>query len=325
MSTPLSFNTLPPWPEYGLMEDFTPHAEKWLSENKKVALATLVKITGSSPRPLGSEMLISEDGEIAGYVSGGCVESAIQTEAVACIKNNTFRMLDYGANSPTLDVQLTCGGRINIFVRPIRNLADYIQIRRQAMSARQPIILVTDLNDGEMFFTSKTLPSETHLFQRTYTPKVKLILVGHDPVTLALVQLAPHFNLDIHILRPKGPEFPPQGIPLSQYDRRDIITALSHIQFDQWTAVYSLTHDAETDLIVAERALQSDAFCVGILGSRKKIPQKISTLKQAGISDEVLTKLQLPAGLDIGAQTPMEIALSILSQIIAIYRAAPVK
>lgn len=309
---------LPPWPAYGLTDDLLPSLETWLAQGKQAALATLVSITGSSPRPLGSEMAISSDRDVQGYVSGGCVEAAVAAEALQCLKDRQPRLLDYGAGSPVLDIQLTCGGRISILVRPIGDLSAHVKTMRQARNTRQSIVIETNLQTGSMRFAdAKPIAECENTFIRLYAPPLRLVVAGGDPVTLALLKLAPQFNIEPFLLRPLGPAFPPDDLPADLYDRRHLETALADLAFDRWTAVYSLTHDAYTDLTIAAKALQSDAFCVGILGSRRKIGARLAALKTAGIGNDALVKLHLPAGVDINAHSPMEIALSILSQIIA--------
>ena len=308
---------LPQWPDYGLTDDLLPYLEIWLAQGKEVALATLVSITGSSPRPLGSEMAISSAGDVQGYVSGGCVEAAVAAEALQCLKDRQPRSLDYGAGSPVLDIQLTCGGRIGIFVRPIANLAAYVAALRQAREARQAIIVQTNLETGKMHVSSSAVQTRGNLFVRRYTPPIRLIVAGGDPVTLALLKLAPQFGVEPFLLRPLGPALPPEGLAPECYDRRYLDEALHDLRLDAWSAVYALTHDAHTDLAIASKALKSDAFCVGILGSRRKISNRLAALHAAGITAEDLEKLHLPAGMDINARNPMQIALSILSQITA--------
>ncbi|MBS1102158.1 XdhC family protein [Gluconobacter sp. Dm-62] len=319
MTDAAQFSPLPQWPSYGLTDDLLPTLERWVLDGKRAALATLVSITGSSPRRLGSEMAICEDGEVQGYVSGGCVEAAVRAEALECLKDGQPRMLDYGAGSPVLDIQLTCGGRIGIFVRPISDLDAHVAARRSARDRRQPITLITDLNTGAMRFCEgeRTTANEAGRFFRPYLPPLRLVLAGGDPVTLAILNLSSLMGLETILLRPYGPPEPPPGLLPKRYLRGSLDAALTMLTLDRWTAVYSLTHDAHYDLMLAAHALKSEAFCVSILGSRRKIPGRLEALEAAGVLPEAFSRLHLPAGLDIGAQTPMEIALSILAQMIA--------
>src|SRR5699024_4635557 len=106
------------------------------------------------PRPLGSEMAITASGDVAGYVSGGCVEGVVAAEARQVIETGKPTLLDYGAGSPVLDVQLTCGGRIGIFVRMIPDLAAYAERLRTARDARERVDVVIDLDSGQHRFES---------------------------------------------------------------------------------------------------------------------------------------------------------------------------
>ncbi|MFT8807346.1 XdhC family protein [Gluconobacter sp.] len=319
MTAAAQFSPLSQWPLYGLTDDLLPTLERWSAEGKRAALATLVNITGSSPRPLGSEMVVCEDGEVQGYVSGGCVEAAVRAEALECLKDGQTRMLDYGAGSPVLDIQLTCGGRIGIFVRPLPDLAAHVAARRTAREHRRPITLLTDLRTGDMQFCEDVRPTgrEKNCFARQYLPPLRLILSGGDPIILALLMLSGLMGLETTLLRPYGPAEPPPGLSPARYVRSSLDTALPTLRPDRWTAIYSLTHDARSDLMLAAYGLKSEAFCVSILGSRRKIPGRLEALKAAGVPPEAFSRLHLPAGLEIGARTPMEIALSILTQMIA--------
>ena len=105
------------------MREVLADIERWQGEGKQVALATVVKVYGSAPRPLGAKMAISEKGEMAGSVSGGCVEGAVVQEALDVLKTGRARLLEYGiADELAMTVGLACGGNIEVFVEPIQNL-----------------------------------------------------------------------------------------------------------------------------------------------------------------------------------------------------------
>jgi len=102
------------------MKEVLEDIKRWQVEGKKVALATVVKVYGSAPRPLGSKMAISSNGDISGSVSGGCVEGAVFDEAQAAIKTGKPKLLRYGISDElALNVGLACGGEIEIFVEPL--------------------------------------------------------------------------------------------------------------------------------------------------------------------------------------------------------------
>lgn len=102
------------------MREILADIEKWRGEGKKVAIATVVKVYGSAPRPLGSKMAISSGGDMAGSVSGGCVEGAVFEEAIQAIQKSEPKLIDYGISDQTAwDVGLACGGSIQVFVEPL--------------------------------------------------------------------------------------------------------------------------------------------------------------------------------------------------------------
>ncbi|MGH8112156.1 MAG: XdhC family protein [Rhodanobacteraceae bacterium] len=315
----------PTWPVYGLTDDLLPTIERWAQAGHRVALATLTTVVGTSPRPLGSEMAICDTGEVMGYVSGGCVEGAVAAEALAVMEEGTPRLLDYGAGSPVLDVQLTCGGRIGIFVRELADAADYAARLRAARTRREPIEVEVDLRTGAQRYRTpgsdggsrSALTASGSVFIKTYLPTIRLVVIGSNPVALALCQIAPLFGYEVGLLRPFGPESPPPDADLVYYDRRPIEKAAPDMPIDAWTAVYALTHHPEEDLVVLVRALRSSAFCVGVLGSRTKISERLLRLGTAGLDEAAIERLHAPAGLAIGACGPREIALSVLGQVVS--------
>src|SRR5699024_11065328 len=153
-------------------------------------------------------------GDVAGYVSGGCVEGVVAAEGRQVLESGKAKLLDYGAGSPVLDVQLTCGGRIGIFVRPVHDLAAYAERLRRARDERERLDVVIDLDSGEHRFASgvENGAAADHTFRKTYLPLPRIIVIGHDPITMALCRLAPRFGFEVGLLRPYGPAAPPQGV-----------------------------------------------------------------------------------------------------------------
>ncbi len=316
-AAPLHPGGWPPWPTYALIDDLLPTLERWSAAGKRYALASLIEVVGSSPRPVGSEMAVNQDGEMAGYVSGGCVEAAVAVEALAALADGVPRMLDYGAGSPVLDVQLSCGGRIRIFVRPVADGAGYSARLRQARRDRQSLSVVSDLQTGAMRFAIEEGTQPGAHVQRLLPP-LRLILVGGDPIVLALLRQAPMLGIETVLLRPRGPLASIDPMLTSEhYDRRAIGTALAELHIDARCAIYTLSHDADVDHAVLRHALRSPAYCVGALGSRNKAQARLARLRAEGFAADDLARLHSPAGLDIGARAPQEIALSILGQVIA--------
>ncbi|HEV2074589.1 MAG TPA: XdhC family protein [Thermomicrobiales bacterium] len=102
------------------MSEWLPEIDEWKRDGKQVALATVTKIEGSAPRPVGARLAVTQDGEMAGSVSGGCVENAVVLEAQQALKSGTPRLLRYGiSDEMAWDVGLACGGTIEVFVEPM--------------------------------------------------------------------------------------------------------------------------------------------------------------------------------------------------------------
>lgn len=304
----------PVWPDYALVEDLLPSLRQFAHDGR-VALATLVTTEGPSPRPLGSEMVIAADGRVAGYVSGGCVEAAVASEAAMVLAEGRPRLLDYGVGSDVVDIQLSCGGRIGIFVRELVEPSAYVAALLLARRERRTVTVFASAASGAWQIRDGVCEGDADTYAIVQRPPLRIVAVGGDPVTLAVARLAPFLGMEVTLLRPHGPQTPPPGLDLVSYDARSLPVALAELVLDDRTAVYSLSHDAEVDHAVAARALRSPAFAVGVLGSRNKIDTRVQRLREGGIGDDELARLHLPAGLPIGAQTPHGIAVSILAQV----------
>jgi xanthine dehydrogenase accessory factor len=304
----------PEWPEYALAVDLLASIRTF-AEAGAVALATLVSVVKSSPRPLGSEMVVAADGRVAGYVSGGCVEAAVAAEALAVLADGRPRMLDYGVGSPVIDIQLTCGGRIGIFVRTLLDPGLYVAAIEAAHRKRRAITVLTDRVDGSWSTAKGIQAGDGRRYACTHEPRLRLVIVGADPVTLALARLAAEVGIEVALIRPYGPSSLPPDVPLASYDNRSLHIALGALVVDGWTAIYSLSHDTETDHAVAMHALHSPAFAVGVLGSRNKATARVARLRSEGLTDGDLVRFHLPAGIFTGARSPQAIALSILAEV----------
>ncbi|WOB25172.1 MULTISPECIES: XdhC family protein [Xanthomonas] len=304
----------PAWPGYALHEDLLPVLTAWHRAGQRVAIATLIDVQGSSPRPVGSEMAIGADGRVAGYVSGGCVEAAVAHEAMAALRDGQPRWLDYGEGSEVLDIQLSCGGRIGVLVWPVPDLAEYLARWRNARQHRRAFHVALDRSTGSVRYPSTVHDARPGEFVRVHRPPLRLVLVGADPALLVLVALANQMGIETSVLRPHGPSEPPPGLAPEHYDRRGLHDALRDLQLDAGTALYSLAHDSEIDLQVACRGLASDAACIGILGSRNKRDTRLQALRALGHDDVALARLRLPAGWRMGRSSPHTIALGIIAE-----------
>nr|WP_167763549.1 XdhC family protein [Xanthomonas arboricola] len=304
----------PAWPHYALKEDLLPTLGDWYARGRHIALATLIKVDGSSPRPLGSQMIVSDHGHVAGYVSGGCVEAAVAQEAMRVLRDGSPRWLDYGEGSQVMDIQLSCGGRIGILVCLLSDLNAYLTRWLDARQHRRSFYVALDRSTGGLRYPSSPGELHTNEFLLTYLPPPMLVVVGSDPAVLAMVYLARQMEVELRVLRPHGPSEPPPGLSQSHYDSRPLAEALADLVLDSNCALYSLTHDNELDLQVACHGFASVAACIGILGSRQKKEQRLRALRKLGYDEQALARLRLPAGWRLGHSSPHSIAVGIIAE-----------
>lgn len=309
----------PSWPVYGLVDDIVPFMLRCAADQERFALATVVKVVGSSPRRVGSEMLITARGEVYGYVSGGCIEAAVAEEARQCLDDGLPRMLVYGEGSPHIDIQLTCGGRIEVFVRCVEAGSQWLSCLASGRAGRYPVEVDTNLRTGAMVVAGEEWAPSMG-YRCRYAPPTRLVLIGGDPVTLATAMLANHMGMEVVLWRHHGPAELPHQISVSTYLAGSLHEGLGSLKIDEFTAVYCLTHDLDLDVLALEQALPSPAFCVGVLGSRSKREARAQVLQARGVSRLSLSRLRSPAGIAIEAKTPHEIALSILAEVVSLSR-----
>ncbi len=313
-----------------MLENMPELALDWYRAGKGAALATVVETWGSAPRPVGSQLVVSGDGEMEGSVSGGCVEGAVVIEAMEAVQTGEAKMLEFGvSDDEAFAVGLACGGRIRVLVEPVGAslpeplLADLVAAR----AARQPVAYITDPDHGKSRLAG---PDESHLAERfrkdqsgmegsefiaIHNPPLRMIVVGAVHIAQALLPMARMAGYDPILVDPR-PAFGSEA----RFENQRIVEdwpdeALDAIGLDTRTAVVTLTHDPKLDDPAITRALGSDVFYLGCLGSKRTHAKRVARLQEAGFSDDQITKIHAPVGLDIGARGPGEIAISIMAQI----------
>jgi xanthine dehydrogenase accessory factor len=288
--------------------------QSWLRTGVGVALGTVVRTWGSAPRPVGSHILIRADGVFEGSVSGGCVEGAVIAEALASLADRQSRLLDFGISNETAwEAGLACGGQIQILVQPLADTALVDQIL-DAVDRGESIGIRTRLSDGH--WTVADTATDDSLLRR-YAPPARLVIVGAVHITQAMVPMAQALGYHVQVVDPRtafadAARFPGLDIATTWPDE-----ALSAWGLDASTAVVTLTHDPKLDDPALIAALRSPAFYIAALGSRKTHASRIERLAPLGLDTN---RIHGPAGLDIGALSPAEIALSVLAQMTAVAR-----
>ena len=325
----------------GIAEEF----ERWRSRGERVAVATVVATRKSAPRPIGSKLVVSDAGELAGSVSGGCVENEVYGVAQEILGGAEPRLLTYGISDDlALQVGLPCGGEIDVFVGvPDETIAErLVEVTRRGERA----VHFTVLEDGRELLvleSGETLgggPAELaahaqelirggrsrlveleglRVFADVFGPPPRLVVFGAVDTAEALSKAAKLIGWRTIVADARAKFATPDRLPSAD----ELVVAwpeeaLHRIEPDAHTAVVVLTHEERFDIPALVGALASEAFYVGAIGSRRTQERRRRRLLEAGVDEADLERLAGPAGLDIGASTPEETALSILAEIIAV-------
>lgn len=317
------------WPHHGLAEDIRPAWRALAGAGVTVATATLVDCAGSSPRPVGSQLLATRDGIVAGHInSATCIESNLAVMMAEAIDRGRGDMVIFGEGSPYFDIRLLCGGSVVIAIDVIRPDDPAARDLLAHDAARRPALWTGDLATGSHQcreiagdLPRRAAERDGDRYVKLYRPAPRLIVNGGDPVALALAFLGAASGFDMVLNHGRGPERPPRGFT-GQYLRLAEADLLKALPPDPWTAVVSTTHDIECDHAVLKDALPSAAFYVGCLGSRRHIPARRELLAEAGVPRPAIDRLVTPVGLAIGAATPAEIAISVLADVVRVWRGA---
>ncbi|RSB62809.1 XdhC family protein [Atlantibacter subterranea] len=258
------------------------------------ALVTLVEIRGGAARPLGAQMAVRGDGQYCGFVSGGCVESAVAWEALEAMLDGEDRTVVYGEGSPYFDIVLPCGGGITLTVHILR--------------AVQPLLAV--LNSLEQRQTrglryspgAQTLTSSQHQptgwhgedFVVNYRPCVRVMIPGHSLEAQVTARMAQAAGFDVHTCDSFNPKM-----------------------FDADTAVLLLYHDLHRELPLLQAALAAQPFYIGALGSRRTHEKRVAALIEAGWSQQDIARIKAPIGIFPKARDAHSLALSVLADVAA--------
>lgn len=341
------------------MREVAAELASWLDAGERVAIATVVGIRGSAPRPLGATLIATADGRIAGSVSNGCVEAAVYEEAIAALRDDRARVTRYGISDElAFTIGLSCGGEIDVLVEPVgafhrlalkRVLADRaVGLARIVGPAERAGTIGLVDEDGERdgfagdlgalvpetwaalhpglpkITTLRTAESEISAFIEVLPRAPAILLIGATHIGVALARLATDLGFRVTVADPRT--------SLATRERFPTAVAIEHLWPDEAIArarlgrdgaVVLLSHDPKFDRPGLVAALRSDAGYVGAIGSRRTNDERLAWLRAEGFAEADLGRLHAPIGLDIGARTAEETALAILAEVVAARRDRP--
>ena len=317
------------------------------ARGERFAVATVVATRRSAPRPVGSKLGVSERGELAGSVSGGCVENEVYAAAQDVLRGGAPRLLTYGISDDlALSVGLPCGGEIDVFLAEAdpeltARLARVVERQERAVLLTviegEPLgarLLATE--DGERLGrgvegldgTIEELMGagrnrvleigQARVFAEVFGPPPRLLVFGAVDTAEALCRTAKAIGWRTVVADARGKFATRERLPSPD----ELVVAwpeeaLERVQPDRSTAVVVLTHDDKFDVPALLGALDSEAFYIGALGSRRNQQRRRERLLEAGVPEAELDRISGPCGLDIGADTQPETAISILGEILA--------
>jgi len=305
------------------MREVLSELKAWTEAGEQVALATVVETWGSSPRPLGSKMVVTRSGKMAGSVSNGCIEGAVYEEAQKVLTSGQPKLAAFGvADDLAFSVGLACGGHIEVFIQALG--PEHLRLIER-MDENRPATLRTNLVTGEALLESGTTPG-TELARRDgdsfiepFRRPAQLIIVGAIHIAIPLHRLAKLMGYHVTVIDARAKFATKERFP----DADELIVAwpdeaMSQLTLDQSTYVVILTHDPKFDLPALRAVLGKDVGYVGAIGSRKTNENRFAALREEGFTEEQIARVHGPVGLDLGGRGAEETALGILAEITAV-------
>ncbi len=337
------------------MQEMITSIRKWQSKGHKIVVATIVGGYGSAPRQIGAKMVVNDDMEFSGSVSGGCVEGDVVRNALQVMKEQKNILLRYGiTRDAAWEVGLACGGEIEVYLEllhPIElEVLHYIE-RQQLCAiitvlsgdevgyklAKTPTGIITGTTripelDEVLISVSKnplrqqkptrckvTYHDEVlDVFVDVFPPPARLIIVGGVHIAIPLVSMAKILGFKTIVLDSRSAFATPERFPLAD----ELLVGnpadlLDDLSIDENTFIACLSHDEKIDLPALAVALASKARYIGVLGSKKTHAKRIESLLEMGVTNEAIARIHAPIGLSIGAVGVEEIALATLAEMIA--------
>jgi xanthine dehydrogenase accessory factor len=303
-------------------------AMDWMNRGHRVVMGTVVRTWGSSPRPPGSLMIVRDDGQVAGSLSGGCIEDDL-IERVKCgeLGSRLPQSTTYGASAEEAQrFGLPCGGSVQIVLEPLsaqsllRELLAAIEqhrVVRRRLEMATGFVSLTPSQEGDLLrFDGATL-------QTVHGPRLRLLIIGGGQLSRYLATLAVMLDYRVTVCDPRqeyheGWEAV-EGVTLSRLMPDDLVLAMN---LDPHSAVVAVTHDPKLDDLALMEALKTPAFYVGALGSRRNNDARRQRLLEFDVSPAEVQALRGPVGLNLGGRTPPEIALAIVAEMTAVRRGA---
>jgi xanthine dehydrogenase accessory factor len=342
------------------MREILPTLRRWHGTGD-IAVATVVDVRRSAPRPPGAAMAVHADGAVIGSVSGGCVEGAVYEVAQQVLESGRATQVTYGiSDDEAFSVGLTCGGEISVFVGLLDGRTAVFSEVADSIEQEEPVAVATvvdgpgDVGASLAVWSDRSVGSlgdpgldhavrddavgmleqgatgirrygaagerrvdDVGVFVQTFAPSPRMYVFGAIDFAGAVARIGSFLGYHVTVCDAREifatrARFPEADEIVVEWPHRFLATA----PIDARTVICVLTHDPKFDVPVLEVALRSPAAYVGAMGSRRTHEDRLERLRERGLTDAEIDRLRSPIGLDLGARTPEETAVSIAAEII---------
>lgn len=334
------------------MRDIAAQLLEWHEAGKDYALASVIGIGGSAPRPIGAALAVDADGTVIGSVSGGCVEGAVyELCRESLTTGRSFRETFGYSDSDAFAVGLTCGGTIQVFVQSVTE-ANRDAVDKVLRAEGEAVALVRDLDSGAIMalgtwwnagaeFDERVVAqaqalldtgqtavrtigcegSQVTVLVESHVPPPRMIVFGAIDFAAAVAKIGKFLGYHVTVCDARAvfatrARFPEADEVVVEWPHM----YLARTQVDARTALCVLTHDAKFDVPLLEVALRLPVAYVGAMGSRRTHEDRLQRLRAVGMTTTELARLKSPIGLDLGGHTTEETAVSIAAEIVAVRR-----
>src|SRR5689334_15659178 len=298
-------------------------AEAWRKAGHRVTFGTIVKTWGSAPRPVGALVVIRDDGQVVGSVSGGCVEDdLIEKVRAGRVAKDLPQLITYGVtNEEATRWGLPCGGTLQLVLEPVSEKSRLGELL-ETISKQQLVNRRLDMASGGVTHKPASpkdvLEFDGKVLSTVHGPRWRLILIGAGQLTRYLAEMAHMLDYHVLVIDPReeyADGWDVKGIELDRGMPDDVV---ARANLDGHSAVVALTHDPKLDDLALMEALKSPAFYVGAIGSKKNNDARRKRLEEFELAASEIARLRGPVGLYLGSKTPPEIAVAILAEMTAV-------
>jgi xanthine dehydrogenase accessory factor len=305
-----------------------------IDTGRPLVVATAVSIEGSAPRTVGTSMAYDGD-SVIGSIAGGCVEGAVVSVAELVLEDGVGRTVEYGVSDESaFAAGLTCGGQLRIRVEPV---TPALEAALRGAVAEQPTGVWTLVSGDAAGYEDRVAAELTarvslgesalsvidcdgqpaEVFFEVSTPAPRMIVFGAMEFSTALAAAASALGYRVTVCDPRPLFTTPVRFPTAEVVVQWPTTWLPTTPVDERTVVCVLSHDDRYDAELIAQALALPVAFVGAMGSRRTHERRLASLRDRGVDEEAIARLRSPIGLDLGASTPEETAVSILAEVIA--------